>query len=101
MRRPFLGTVIAVSLLSFTAMAKTKPKSEPSLASMVPVPMLKPTANSEIVKFISCQDEDDCLVKLQEVELGEGKDASAPMVAEFVETPKKGIVVYRKGTLKK
>ncbi len=63
-------------------------------------PMVNLTPKEEIVKFVPCENDNDCYRALQEsdVELGQGEKSEdgVALVAEFVEGPQKGIRVVRK-----
>lgn len=90
-----------VCITTLTADPKAKAKRpKPQLASMVPsFEINRKEAKDEIVKFISCETENECYRTLQELDLGaQAQEAieGASLVAEFVEAPKKGIMVYRK-----
>lgn len=94
-----LAMVCITTLTAETGKAKSK-RPKPQLASMVPgFEMNRKDAKDEIVKFISCETENECYRTLQELDLGaQAQEAieGASLVAEFVESPKKGIMVYRK-----
>src|SRR4051812_40660152 len=94
-----------VAVVSFTSLmadpAVKKPRRpNPQLASMMP--SFELTKKDEVVKFISCETENECYRSLQEIDLSSttaGKSGEGfSLVAEFVESPKKGIMVYKRKT---
>ena len=104
------GAIIILTVVSITTLTadtgKKKMSRSTSLAAMGPsIDFAKNDAKrmkdskDEIVKFIGCDTENECFRTLQDLDLGNPAHqlkAGFALVAEFVESPKKGIMIYRR-----
>lgn len=93
MQKILFALTLLAPFASADEKAKMKIVRKPELAAVGPIAV--PGRKDEMVRFLACSTENECLKLLQQADLTPSSNEET-FVAEFVESPKKGVAVYRR-----